>query len=65
MSHNDDTVQLDVQYLNETKSAALFSDGDSTFWIPKSQLVDFSGARKGTRLEITCSEWFAVKEGLV
>jgi len=65
MSHNSDTVQLDLQYITETDAAVLFSDGDSEFWIPKSQLIDFYTPAKGEHLEIACSEWFAEKEGLV
>lgn len=56
-------VEINVETKHETDLAVLFSDEDREFWVPKSQMEDWSEVGKSGIALVT--EWFAEKENLI
>ncbi len=56
-------VECDIDLLKESEKAYLVSDGDVSFWIPKSQsrLI----YERGIPTSIELPEWLAKEKGLI
>ena len=57
---NHDLVEVSGQVVGETEKAFRFYDGNSTVWLPKSQ-VEWDAETK----EMTIPEWLALEKGLI
>lgn len=65
---NDETVTLEFHCHAETPKALLLSidgDEDNAKWAPKSQIVNWRDAERGSDVELEMKQWIAEKNGFV
>lgn len=63
-------AEIDATFFYETENAVLLSvtgERADAQWVPKSQILNFPdyAYEPGEGIEVTVSQWFAEKEGLV
>ena len=59
---------LEAEFKRHTELAVLVSDGDESYWIPKSQIeeeIDWDSLGEGNEIGVTIPEWLAEQKGLV
>lgn len=58
-SRNKDPVWINFdRVVNQTPKAVLYSDGDGTFWVPRSLIVDSNDR------QVCIEAWFVEREGI-
>lgn len=58
--------EFPLEFVRETERAICVTDGDSQFWLPKSQLEsEWDGAEVGEIVEVAIPEWLAIEKEMI
>lgn len=62
---SDESTEVHIGILRETDLAFQVTDGETTAWLPKSQIEEEIGLNVGEDTTITIPEWLALEKDLI
>ena len=59
------TVEFCGEIKRKTDKAYLIYDGDNEFWIPRSQIIDFTELKSSNTYEFVIPMWLAIEKEII